>query len=271
MNPNETNPLMFILEADPGRYIKTPAATVLALLKALEGAAACLCGVRAIGFLRALYAAWDVLPVMKLLQNRLPAELSGLLPSGTLSSRGMALTVLAGAAAICALVGIVCLLLEGAAALYLRFALGGAKLLNVTRRAAFPVSIVLALSVTGFCALSLWEAFTHGVRLNALLQPALVMAGCVLALWLRVSYNRGAASVISAVEYELRLGFKESVPKSLKLGRDAFLLCLVYLAAAAALCCFVNWRSYAVAAFAALAVKYSAAMESWRVFRRCHR
>ena len=45
MNPNETNPLMFILEADPGRYIKTPAATVLAFLKALEGAAACFCGV----------------------------------------------------------------------------------------------------------------------------------------------------------------------------------------------------------------------------------
>ncbi len=37
MNMDTINPYMLILKADPGKYIRTPSATVAALIKAAEG------------------------------------------------------------------------------------------------------------------------------------------------------------------------------------------------------------------------------------------
>ena len=122
MNPNTTNPLMFILEARPERYIKTPSATVLALLKMLEAAAAVWGGIRAADFLRDLIDGWgEALPV-SLLLSMLPAELTELLPHGTLPSGGTVGLALTGAAALCLFAELLCLAAEGAAAPLLRFA-----------------------------------------------------------------------------------------------------------------------------------------------------
>ena len=271
MNPNSTNPLMFILEADPARYLKTRAAALLALLKLIEGVAAVWCVSQMIAFLRAFAAdSGGALPV-DAVKSVLPYELTALLPQGTLPSGGAVGTALTALAALCLLAELACLALEGFAAPYLCFALGGAKLFSVTRKTAFFASVGLALSVTLSCVVSAYDAVTGGAELRVLLWPALVTVGCALLLWLYVSYNRGASAVIAAIEYEIRLGFKESVPKELKLGRDSFFLCVIFLAAAAALCAFVDWRMYANAIPVLLALKYGVARKSWLRFRRCHR
>ena len=271
MNANETNPLMFILEAAPERYIKTPAATVLALLKIAEGAAAVLGGIQAADYLRGWAAGWgEALPI-ELLKSMLPADVAALLPHGTLPSGGTAGTVLTAAAALCLCCLLLCLIAEGLTAPLLRFTMKGSKLLLLSRRAAFPASVGLAVSVTASCALSVVEGFKTGMALSLMLRPALVTAGCALVLWLYASYSRWAAVVISAVEYEIRLGFKESVSKEIRLGRDSFLLCLVFLAAAAAIFWFAGWRTISICIPALLALKYAAAGYAWDCFRRRHR
>ena len=55
MNPHASNPYMFILKAEPERYIKTPAAAVVALIKAAEGAAAVFCVVRLFDYMKQLF------------------------------------------------------------------------------------------------------------------------------------------------------------------------------------------------------------------------
>ena len=91
MNPVLSNPLMFILEADPEKYIKTPSAAVVAVIKLLEGFAAFLFCFRMLDALRGLVTGRAPLLPIELLKALVPVELSVRLlperPHGSLHPR----------------------------------------------------------------------------------------------------------------------------------------------------------------------------------------
>ena len=272
MNPALSNPLMFILEADPEKYIKTPSASVVAIIKTLEGFAAFLCCFRVLDILKGLVTSRAPLSLSALFRALVPVELSVRLLPGTLTAPGGTVwTLLSALAALAVLAELVCFVIEAGAGLFLRFALGGAKLMKSTRGAVSAASVLLALCVTGSSALLIWEGVRGGVGLDGSLRLLLVPLGCSLLLWLHVLYNREAAAVFDAVEYEIRLGFKQTALETHGLGRWALLLCLCSFAGAAVLCVFGDFRMRTVYLLAILGCKFFAVWRCFRVFRKCHR
>ena len=272
MNPVSSNPLMFILEADPGKYIKTPAAAVVAVIKSIEGFAAFLCCFRVLNALKGFAAGHAPLSTFALLKTLVPVELSvRLLPETTTAPGGTVQTVLTVVAGLCILAELVCFVVEAGAGLFLRFALGGAKLMKSTRGVVSAASVLLALSVTCASALLIRECLRDGIGPGGSLCELLLPAGCCLLLWLHVLYNRGASALFNVIEYEIRLGFKQTALGKLRLGRWAFLLSLCFFAGAAALCMLADWRMRTVCLLALLGCKFFAVWRCFRVFRKCHR
>ena len=76
---------------------------------------------------------------------------------------------------------------------------------------------------------------------------------------------------LSDVEYELRLGYKETGMERVRLGWFSFLQGLLLLAASAALFVYARAEVRYAAVFLLPAVKFFAVWKAWRVFRRCHR
>ncbi len=272
MNPVLSNPLMFILEADPEKYIKTPSAAVVAVIKLLEGFAAFLFCFRMLDALRGLVTGRAPLLPIELLKALVPVELSvRLLPERLMASGGTMWTALSVLTALCILAELVCFVVEAGACLFLRFALGGAKLMKSTRGVVSAASVLLALCVTGSSVMQLLDSLRGGIRLDGSLRLLLVSLGGSLLLWLHVLYNRGAAALFEAVEYEIRLGFKQTALGKLRLGRWALLLSLCFFAGAAALCVFEGFRMRTVYLLAILGCKFFAVWRCFRVFRKCHR
>ena len=282
MNPHTSNPYMFILKADPARYIKTPSAAVVALIKAAEGGVALLWLFRLIEYLRQLVSGKAGAMPIEILGVLMPKEIADLILPGAIPNGGTLGKVLCWAVAIVLSVILVCMAVEAVAALLLRFTLQGAKLFQITHKVIFIGSIVLLLSAAASCVplvmnltqsgLKIYQVFLSGGK-NLLepVRPLLVTVVCILLLILRVSYHKGIVTVISAIEYEIRLEFKETAMKTVHLSRDSLLLALICLGAAVAAGFFVGWVTVYVAALAVLAVKYTAVYNSWGDFRRCHR
>lgn len=282
MNPHTANPYMFILKADPARYIKTPSGAVIALIKAAEGGVACLWAVRLFDYLKLLFSGKAGALPLEILRVLLPGELVKLILPGALPDGGMIGKVLCWASALSLSVILICVAVEAVAALLLRFALQGAKLFQVTHKVIFVASIVLLLSAAASFVPIVLSLAASGIKIYQLLlsggerllgaaRPLLVTAVCVLLLVLRVSYHKGVVTVLTAIEYELRLEFKETAVGTTHLSRDALLQAVILLGAAAATGIFIKWLSLTVLALAVLAVKYFAVYNSWGDFRRCHR
>ena len=271
MNPHTSNPLMFILEADPDRYIKTPAAAILAVLKAAEGVVAFMWCFRMLDCLRRIIAERLSMAPVEVLGSLLPGELTRLvLPTGA-PLAGTVGMLLGAVAAACMLLELASLAAEAVAAVLLRFADRGAKLFKTTRKLILGASFVLTVCVVVSCVWMAMDAFSGSFRLDASLHPLIVSLLAVLLLILYVAYNRSAAIVMEAVEYEIRLGFKETGMKSVRLGWYAFLFGVLFLAAAAAVFVFAHLKLSYAAAFVFLAVKFFAVWQSWRAFKRRHR
>ena len=110
-----------------------------------------------------------------------------------------------------------------------------------------------------------------GEKLLGPVRPLLVTLACMLLLLLRISYHKGVVTVLSAIEYEIRLEFKETAMNTVHISRDALLLVLICIGAACAAGFLVGWVTPAVPAMLVLAVKYYAVYSCWGDFRRCHR
>ncbi|MBR4472629.1 MAG: hypothetical protein IKS55_03225 [Oscillospiraceae bacterium] len=282
MNPHTSNPYMFILEADPSRYIKTPSAAVVALIKAAEGGVALLWCFRLFGYLQQLFHGKAGAMPLEILRVLLPKEMMDLILPGAIPDGGMIGKVLCWVVSLSLFVILICMAVEAAAALLLRFALQGAKLFQITHKVLFIAVIVLLLGVTGTCVPLVLYLTQSGIKIYQVLlsggetllkpmRPLLVTLVCMILLLIRVSYHKGVVTVLSAIEYEIRLGFKETAMETTHMSRDALLLALIFLGAAAATGFFVEWISLYVFAFVVLAVKYFAVYNCWGDFCRRHR
>ena len=120
--------------------------------------------------------------------------------------------------------------------------------------------------------IKIYQVFlSGGEQLLEPVRPLLVTVVCMLLLLLRVSYHKGVVTVISAIEYEFRLEFKETAMNAVHLSRDTLMLAVTCIGAAVAIGFFVEWKSLYVLALLVLAVKYIAVYSCWGDFRRCHR
>ncbi len=269
MNPHTADPMMFILKANPARYIRTVPAAIVALLKAAEGMAALLCCFRIFSLLREMFSGQLRLGPMEVPAALLPEELARPLLTGLSAPQGRLWTALGTVTALCLLAVLACLAAEGAAAPVLRFAMKGEKIFLVTRRIVLVCAAVLALCMAAACVPPVIGA------VRSLLQPAEMMRALAVPLVtaaaaaLHVSYSRGAAEAMRIVEYELRLGYKETDIAEVHPGRDAFLFGLLFLAAAGALLAGQKMRYAVMPALAAL--KSFAVWRCWIGLRKCHR
>ena len=209
-------------------------------------------------------------------------EITALILPGRIPNGGMIGKYLCWAVTIIMTVILICMTVEAVAALLLRFALQGAKLFQVTHKVIYIASIALLLTTAATCVplimgltqsgIKIYQLFlSGGEKLLGPVRPLLVTLACMLLLLLRISYHKGVVTVLSAIEYEIRLEFKETAMNTVHISRDALLLVLICIGAACAAGFLVGWVTPAVPAMLVLAVKYYAVYSCWGDFRRCHR
>lgn len=234
MNPYASNPYMMILKADPDRYINRPAPTVLTLIKVPEGCAAFLWCFRMLDCIGKIVTGKLTQTPAGVLLSLLPWELVRLVPVAA-PSGGLLGKVLGGIAAVCVLLELLCLAAEGAAALLLRFFMPetGAKCFRITRRCTFAACVLLAVCVVISVVQQVYALFQNGLQVElTALHPLIVQLVLIVLLAVRIAYHSGALVVMQAVEYEFRLGFKETGMADHRLGLCSFLLGLLFFAAA---------------------------------------
>ena len=91
-----------------------------------------------------------------------------------------------------------------------------------------------------------------------------------LLFLLRISYERSASTVLSAIANEFSTGFKELLMDNVKLGRDTLIFTLIFAAAAFLSARIMTWQNLYVLAFGLLAFKHLAIYSSWKDFCLCH-
>ena len=277
MNPTSSSPWMLILKADPDRYIKKPAPTLVALLKVPEGIIALTWCFQMIHCIQELIGGRLFSPV-GLLASLLPRELGRLIPVSDIAFGTKLDMIACCAAALCILTELVCMAAEAAGAVLLRFAAPeiGAKCLKITRRCTLVACAALTGCVVLFCVpqiLSLYNnGFSNGFSMDfSALLPLITQLAAVLLLFVRIVYHRGAAVVMTAVDYEYTLGFKETGMGKTRLGLASFLLGVIFLAAAVLLYLHDAAMMRHALVLLAVSVKFFAVMKSFRIFQRCHR
>ena len=272
MNPYSSNPYMMILKADPDKYINRTAPTILALIKIVEGCAAFLWCFRMFDCLIQIAAGRAVQSPAGVLLSLLPRAIARLLLPNTIPSGGTVWKILGCAAAACILIALLCLAAEAVAAILLRFAMPalGAGWFKYTRKWTLAVCVLFTVCVVISAALQAYSVFQAGLSMElAVLRPLIVQLILILLLAVRIAYHRGAVIIMEAIDYEFRLGFKETGMAEHKLGLCSFLLGLLCLAAAVQLYRLSMGSSAAI--FAVLSVKYFAVWNSWQFFSQCHR
>ena len=116
MNPHTANPYMFILKADPARYIQTPSAAVVALIKAAEGGIAILWLFRLIDYMKQLFSGKAGALPLEIFGTLLPKEIVKLIIPGTIPDGGVMGKVLCWVVAVTISVILICLAVEAVAA-----------------------------------------------------------------------------------------------------------------------------------------------------------
>ena len=193
MNPHASNPYMFILKAEPERYIKTPSAALVALIKAAEGAVAMFWVFRLFDYMKQLFDGKAGALPLEILAVLLPNKIMALILPGRIPNGGMIGKYLCWAVTIIMTVILICMTVEAIAALLLRFVLQGAKLFQVTHKVIYISSIALLLAAAATCVplimgltqsgIKIYQLFlSGGEKLLGPVRPLLVTLACMLLL-----------------------------------------------------------------------------------------
>ena len=117
MNPHASNPYMFILKAEPERYIKTPSAALVALIKAAEGAVAMFWVFRLFDYMKQLFDGKAGALPLEILDVLLPKKIMDLILPGRIPNGGMIGKYLCWVVTIIMTVILICMTVEAVAAL----------------------------------------------------------------------------------------------------------------------------------------------------------
>lgn len=261
------NPYMMILHADPARYIQKPAPTVLALAKSVEGACAVLGLLKIGGFLLDSLGSLSTVQILNI-------SLTGLALKAALSLHE-AFGALFPVFALGVLVALVCTVAEAAGLWALRVALAGSALLKYTRKVLLFDTVFLLLTTVAGIGMRMYHYTLHELSADpSMLKLRTILltgAGCVLFLVVRLLYHRDVFTVFSAIEYEIRMEYKETVVDAPRLAAFAFLFAALSTAGAVLTARSIGYTSLPFFLLTAMAVKYFAVLGSWDGFQHCHR
>lgn len=261
------NPYMMILKADPPRYIQKPAPTVLVLAKTVEG----------------VFALLGLLRIGSFLLDSLGSFSTAQILSITLTGRALQVALglqqTYGSLFLLATLGVfaalVCTVVEAVGLWALRIALVGSALLKQVQRVLFYDCILLLLITVGGLGFRWYRYATTEMGSDPsfhLLRTILLTGAVSLAvLVLLTLYHRDVYMVLSAIEYEIRMEFKETLIDAPRLGVLAFLFGALSTGGAVLAAMRLGWMSLTFLLLAVLAVKYFALISSWEGFRQCHR
>ena len=260
----EQNPMMWILQADPEKYIKKTSAAIAAFLKLIEGFFTAFAAVSLFGLFKDFVKGGsfqdglsiELLPRFFVDQvlDMIPPEL--LAQSGVSGQGGTAqldlsvlnqlisfltIDVFTGAlieqitlfiavwGAILILLGIA---VEGLFSVILRFSLKGANVLKLTQGVIVYANIAILAAAVGFFVFRIYLCFSTG---QFTLAVVLLPAGSVIAfLVLSLRYARSVHLVFNSIDYEIRLGFKDSDAKFTRMRSYSLMFGFVFLVAAIA-------------------------------------
>jgi len=302
--------MFYILEASPERYIKKMSSTIVMLIRLLEGAVALSLLFRVAGYLSGLLhgTSAGVFELLVKLQSGqllsggqvsvLPSavvedQLAGIMPQGeTLDSlleellhgseTGMRIlttpsttdTIITGIAAAALLAVLAAVVVEAVAFVFLRFALKGSRVAKIAHKVIYAACIVLLLA--GIC---LAAGFVNKCRMlgisSALLTGqfrmiVIMTVACMVLLALRVFYHRDVVKVLTAIDYEIHIGFKETTLEVKRLSTLALLFAVLALAGAVLLGLRTGFATTGVLVMIVLMVKYVMVYTCWGNFRQRH-
>lgn len=264
---HKQSPWMMILETDPNRYIRTPAAALIVVLKAIEGFVTAIWAVHLASTLLVLFTETGSVMGIDLLKDFLPAgfsahQLSHQLPGGR---------IMGSALLTCLILIFLCFSVEAVAGILLFFTETSATVFQITRKALLITCAILATLLTFTCIWSSWLQITNKAQTHILIETMIAMLVLILFLSLQMSYHAGIITVMIVVNYELKHRFKETSLEETRIGRSSFLLGMVYLITAVAAGMTIGWKTRTIVFLSAMCVKYFAVNKLWALFQRLHK
>lgn len=211
MNSNTQNPLFYILKSDPGRYINTPSATIVTLIRVAEAVISMLLFPKVCGYLLGLPGGSSpgVFALPGLLQSGRQTELlppalktlveeqlSDIMPEGEsldsllqdtlqntvgdteaglqmLMTMGALETIVTGIAAAALLAVLAAVIAEAPALVFLRFAMQGSKVAKIAHKVIFIATLVMLLAGICLTVQFILKCRMLGVMMGALLAGQL--------------------------------------------------------------------------------------------------
>jgi hypothetical protein len=262
----EQNPMMWIMQADPGKYIKTTSSAIAAFLKLIEGFFTAFAAVGLFGLFKEFVRGGsfqDGLSV-ELLPRFFVDHVLNMIPQDLLAQSGV--SGQAGAAAqldlsvlnqlisfltidvytgalieqitlFIAVWGVILILLgiavEGLFSVILRFSMQGANVLKLIQRVIVYSIIAILASAVGFFVYRIYLCFSTGqFKLAVVLLPA---GSVIVFLVLALKYARSVFSVFFSIDYEIRLGFKDSDARFTKMRGYSLMFGFIFLVATIAI------------------------------------
>lgn len=281
--PITDNPMFWILEAAPERYLKTSSATALVILKAIEGFAAFFLCFRILAFLIFAFEQGfsnGSVSLFGLLETLFPKEfiravtwngssvLEKYLTGNSLETN---LTLILG---ICILVSLVCLIIESVTLIFLRFRMEGAGFAKQIHKVIFFSAIGSLILVLCLAALVFYNYFTGKILSDLLfsnLRTLIILVTVIIVLiGLRLRYHKAIVTILTTIEYELNMGYKETAMAPVTLTRFLFFFVAVCFAAAVIYIWKEGFMNLTVLALALQAAKYIVIGNCWSNFQRRH-
>lgn len=267
------NPYMMILKADPARYIQKPAPTLLVLLKTVEGLC-CLLGLYRVAVF--LFDSMDVLTdstmtTGELLTTSLPGHLGQII----VAARSGAASLMLVLGALCVVTVLVCTVLETVALWVLRFTLAGSAFLKQVQKVLYLSTLLLCILTCCELALRVFAYVSTELQSDPSFEifRLILIFGAMSAalLALLTAYQKDVLTVLTAIEYEFRLEFKETIIDAPVLGKYSVLLGLLCLGVGVFLGRLYGFQVPLVLLLLAEAAKFFLVRMSWAGFQRCHR
>lgn len=169
---------------------------------------------------------------------------------------------------------LICAVVEAAAFIVLRFALKGSAAAKIAHKVIFIASLILLLS--GICLIAIFinKCRLLGITITLLVGQlrtlAIVTGVGMVVLVLRVFYHWDVAKVLSAVDYEIRMEFKETDLKVRWLPGNSLIFILLALAATVLMVIKFGFLSLGAIAATVLVVKYVMVYFCWGNYHQCH-
>ena len=231
------NPMM--IKASPEKYIRTFPALLAALIRLAEGVAAVLAAINYVPFVLKFYrklpegmSGLRAVVLENMPELNLSGEMNAILDKmfAVGSAFGMILISMTVIVTALFLVILLCMMVEGAAAVTLRFLMKGAGVIQRTQRLLSWLSMLLVPAVLYYGGYLLYDYMMNGgtaadksyARLSVIIG---IIAVCLVVAATRARFHRDLSGCMRSVSYELRMGYKEinspdtkTVPLSLLYG-----------------------------------------------------